>query len=70
MTESHIRLVAKFGDTEYEILAGVMLEGDHLIYEDKFGRKWKLVPIVNEDIKFPFIVIPLTNDTTKVSKST
>lgn len=32
-----------------------------LIYTDRFGRKWKLTEVTNEDIKFPFIITPLPN---------
>ena len=28
-------------------------------YEDDFGRKWKLTPVTNENIKFPFIIEPI-----------
>jgi len=33
-----------------------------LKFKDRFNRKWKLVPVSNENIKFPFIITPLSND--------
>lgn len=33
---------------------------DYLIVEDKFGRKFKLEPVTNENIKFPFVITPLS----------
>lgn len=32
-----------------------------VIFTDRFGRKWKLKEVTNEDIKFPFIITPLPN---------
>ena len=37
-------------------------DDDYLIFKDRFNRKWKLVPVSNENIKFPFIITPLSND--------
>jgi hypothetical protein len=34
-------------------------------YEDKFGRKFKLIPVTNENIKFPFIIEPLFQEIKK-----
>lgn len=32
---------------------------DYIVFEDDFGRKWKLTPVTNENIKSPFIVNPI-----------
>ena len=34
-------------------------DGDYLIYTDIFGRRWKLTPVTNENIKMPFIIEPI-----------
>lgn len=50
--------------TKFDSLVGeeIELEDDyHIIYEDKFGRRWKLEPLNKADISFPFRTIPLPN---------
>lgn len=49
-----------------ELLKGKILnsinikwDDDYLIFADKFGRKFKLTPVQNENIKFPFIIEPI-----------
>lgn len=37
-------------------------DNDYLIYEDKFGRRWKLEPVISERIMFPFIITPLPKE--------
>jgi hypothetical protein len=46
------RIYGKIATYTYE-------DSDYLIVTDKFGRKFKLEPVKNEDIKFPFIISPL-----------
>jgi hypothetical protein len=36
----------------------MFVDTDFLIYEDKFGRRWKLEPITNENIISPFLITP------------
>jgi hypothetical protein len=36
----------------------IITDTDYLMYEDHFGRKWKLEPIVNENILSPFKITP------------
>lgn len=35
------------------------VEIEYFIYEDSLGRKWKLKPVLNPDIKLPFIIEPI-----------
>lgn len=37
-------------------------EGTYVKYTDKFGRSWKLQPVINENIQMPFIVTPLPKE--------
>ncbi len=69
MKEALVRLVGKFGDMQVEILEGTMVEGDFLIYEDPFGKKWKLVPNTNERIRQPFLITPYDLQSDKVYTS-
>ena len=43
----------------YRIGLIVFFKDEHLEYEDNFGRKWKLVPNINENIVMPFIITPI-----------
>lgn len=31
-------------------------DSDYFIYQDKYYRRWKLTPVTNKNIKFPFII--------------
>lgn len=33
--------------------------GEYIVYQDEFGRTWKLEPITNENIMMPFKITPL-----------
>lgn len=34
-------------------------EDEYIIYEDKFGQRWKLIPVTNKNIIMPFIITPV-----------
>ncbi len=42
-----------------DLFVGVLLGDEHFVYTDMFGRKFKLKPVTNENIKFPFIIEPI-----------
>lgn len=35
-------------------------DDDYLVFEDKFGQKWKLIPNKNIMIRYPFIITPIS----------
>lgn len=47
--------------TEREYLPLLLLppKDAYLIFKDQFSREWKLIPVENEAIKFPFVVVPI-----------
>ncbi len=54
------RLTIQSNNSKIGIIFNEILEDDDVItWEDKFGRKFKLIPVTNENIKFPFIIEPI-----------
>lgn len=47
-------------DKEPHLVLTVEINYDgHVIVEDDFGRKWKLIPVQNKHILSPFVTKPL-----------
>lgn len=45
-----------------EVISEWIWEHDEIVYEDKWGRRWKLVPNTNENIVMPFIIQPVPKE--------
>lgn len=57
--EFFVKLSVIIGNRNTIILEGTFIGDEFLVYEDNWGRKWKLVPNTNENIIMPFIITPL-----------
>lgn len=62
MNELPSQLELVVDKSKYELFSGVLVYNDHFIYTDIFNRRFKLEPVTNENIKFPFIITPLGDE--------
>lgn len=58
-----IQAFTKHGSLIEEIIIDAEDDEDtYLEIEDPLGRKWKLTPVTNPDIRMPFIIKPIYQD--------